>query len=199
MRVLDRALAVMVVPALCLVVSCGGKPLAAAGYAAPTDGEALEAFRNNVLGKHIDGSSAEEVTKRVAERDGDINGLNYQAITLAQSRESHNERVEKLAKTLQSTELSDCVWERFKPSAVKAKYKEEDAGPTPEAAYRCKVAVTLDNEKRGLVQAPTEGFFFRKDDGAFVFIGQLPKDYKRLDGKDDEPEGSSGGGSQKFS
>jgi hypothetical protein len=48
------------------------------------------------------------------------------------------------------------------------------------------------------VEAPTEGFFFKKDDG-FVFVGKLPKDYKRLDGKEDEPEEKSTGGSMKFS
>ena len=198
MRAFDRALAMMVVPALCLAAGCGGKPVAAAGYAAPTDNEALDAYRNSVLGKHIAGSSSEEVAQRVAEKDGGINGMNYHAITLAQSRESHNERVEELARNLQSTELSDCVWERFSPSAVKAKYKDE-AGPAPEGAYRCKVTVTIDTDSRGLVAAPTEGFFVRKDDGSFVFVGKLARDYKRLDGKEDEPEETSTGGSQKFS
>src|SRR5687768_16436214 len=113
MRVLNRALAVLVVPALCLVAGCGGKPVSAPGYSAPTDNEALDAYRNTVLGKHIEGSSANDVAQRVNEQDGGVNGMNYHAITLAQSRESHNEMVEKIAKNLQSTELTDCVWERF--------------------------------------------------------------------------------------
>ena len=198
MQALNRVLAAMAVTALCLMAGCGGKPVSAPGYAAPTESEALDAYRNSVLGKHMEGSSSEEVAQRVAEKDGDINGMNYHAITLAQSRESHNERVEKLAKNLQSTDLSDCVWERFSPGAVKARYKDE-AGPAPEAAYRCKVAVTIDTDSRGLVAGPTEGFFFKKDDGEFVFVGKLAKDYKRLDGKEDEPEETSTGGSQKFS
>ena len=199
MRVIDRALTVLVVPALCLAAGCGGKPVSAPGYSAPSESEALDAYRNSVLGKHIEGASSDEVMQRVVEKDGNLNAVNHHAITLAQSRESHNERVEELAKNLQSTDLSDCVWERFSPGAVKAKYKEEESGPAPEAAYRCKVAVTIDTDTRGLVQGPTEGFFFKKDDGSFVFVGKLAKDYKRLDGKEDEPEEKKPhGGSEKW-
>jgi hypothetical protein len=182
MKALHRSIAGMALPALLLVAGCD-KPLAQAGYAAPTDGEAVEAYRQTILGKHIEGSSSEVVAGRL-EKAGGMDGTNYYALSMAQQRESHNEQVEKVARNLEAAKVSDCVWERFKPGVVKAKYDEKVSGPAPEAAYRCKVAVTLDTDKRGLVDGPTEGFFFKKDD-AFVFVGKLASDFKRQDGVDD--------------
>lgn len=194
---LKRTLAGLAIPALILVAGCEAK-LPAVGYSAPTDSEAEDAYRSLVLSKHVDGSSADEVAQRVVEKDGEINGMNYYAVSAAQARESHNDFIEKYAKDLQSAKVSDCAWARFKPGEVKAKYDEKAFGARPEAAYRCKVVVTVDTDTRGLMEGPTDGFFIRKDDGDFIFVGPMATQYKRLDGKEDEPVKASGHAGQKW-
>ena len=197
MRLLKFALAGALAAPLFLAAGCAEAP-APDAYAAPTDSEAMDAYKRFILAQHREGSSSEKVEQRLAENGG-VDGTNYYAINIARAREDHNERVQKVARNLQSAKPSDCVWEKFKPGAVKAKYDEKAFGPAPEAAYRCKVAVVLDTDKRGLVEGPTEAFLFKTDDG-FVFVGKPARDFKRLDGKEDEPEPKkTHGGSQSFS
>ena len=161
---------------------CGKAPPPA--YAAPTDHEARLAYADALRASLKEPGNTEEGPPEGVE-EGYIEAMARGArIRRAEAVVANNKTILSSLDTLAKAELSGCVWTALDLDDATG---GADVNPAayPGHAYRCTVKIVHDTDRRGRVEATTEGYFF-KNGHSFVYVGKSAHGFKRT--KDVERE-----------
>jgi hypothetical protein len=96
-------------------------------------------------------------------------------IARARAVEESNDAIHESMASLALVSPRDCRWSAFDASGLAP--PPPGKPPYPAHAYRCRVRVEHQTERRGRVAAETEGRFFREEDG-WVYVGGAAHGFK---------------------
>ena len=155
--------------------SCGQAPPPA--YVAPTDHEARLAYADALrAGLKEPGNTAEGPPEGVEE--GYVEAMARGArIRRAEAAIANNKAILSSLESLAKAELSGCVWTALDLDDATGG-ADVDATTYPDHAYRCTVKIVHDTDRRGRVEATTDGYFFKHGHN-FVYVGKAAHGFKR--------------------
>lgn len=154
---------------------CGHTPLPA--YAAPTDHEARLAYADALrAGLKEPGNTEEGPPEGVDE--GYIEAMARGGrIGRAKAAIANNKAILSSLESLAKAELNGCGWTALDLDDATGG-ADVDAATYPDHAYRCTVKIIHNTDRRGRVEATTEGYFF-KNGNSFVYVGKAAHGFKR--------------------
>jgi hypothetical protein len=89
----------------------------------------------------------------------------------------NNAVIRKSIASLATAEVSGCAWTALDLEEATGG-ADVDASTYPSHAWRCSVRIVHDTERRGRVEATTQGWFYKLGD-RFVYLGKAAHGFKR--------------------
>lgn len=154
---------------------CGQAPPPA--YAAPTDYEARLAYADALRASLKQPGNPDEGPPEGVE-EGYIEAMARGGrIRRAEAAIANNKSILSSLETLAKAKLSGCVWTALDLDDATGG-ADVDRTTYPGHAYRCTVKIIHNTDRRGRVEATTDGYFF-KDGRSFVYVGKAAHGFKR--------------------
>src|SRR5689334_6925094 len=168
-----RLAAIFSLGAFSALAACSEPPPPAATYEAPSQTEALKAFKAALV------SDTEAIGAKVREfRESDYTAVGSASGAANNDNLIANRHGKLMIGALQRLQISDCSWQPVAAQKIPSLARERLKDTAPKAAYLCTVEVNYQiNPPHGKrLSTESDGYFFKTDAG-FVFAGYYNDPY----------------------